>query len=180
MNSECPLYPPKDRTELAIYLKSMIQEVPSWIQSARFTPRGSDRGGHLPQKYASGVSLVVAAPTQDSTSVRYIHLGADLPMLCRPLAKKARRTPPAVHYTHHLAHASCDRQIADDETDRADGAGGADGCDFGGCDDGGGAPDAAGAADGVLKMLMGGIDGWILPDHQGITGCRKWNPKNYR
>ena len=53
-------------------------------------------------------------------------------MLCRPLAKKASRTPPAGHYTHHLAHASCDRQVADDATDSADGAGGVDGYDFGG------------------------------------------------
>lgn len=136
---------------------------------------------YAPQpKSTEAMLLVVAAPTQDSTSVRYLHLCADLPMLCRPLAKKASRTPPAVHYTHHLAHASCDCQIADDETDSADGAGGADGYDFGGGDDGGGSPDAAGAADAFLKMLTEGIDGWILPDHPGITGCRKWNPKNYR
>ena len=39
--------------------------------------------------------LVVAAPIQDTTSVRYLHVCADLPMLWWPLAKRASRTRPA-------------------------------------------------------------------------------------
>ena len=39
--------------------------------------------------------LVVAAPIQDTTSVRYLHVCADLPMLWWPLAKRASRNRPA-------------------------------------------------------------------------------------
>ena len=55
-------------------------------------------------------------------------------MVCRPLAKKASRTPPAARYTPHLAHASSDCQIAGDAADGVDGGGGAGGYDFGGGD----------------------------------------------
>ena len=39
--------------------------------------------------------LVVAAPIQDTTSVRYLHVCADFPMLWWPLAKRASRNRPA-------------------------------------------------------------------------------------
>ena len=118
-------------------------------------------------KSTEAMLLVVASPTQDSTSVRYLHLCADLPMLCRPLAKKASRTSPAVHSARHLGHASCDCQVADAEPDSVDGAGAVDGYDFGLGNAGGGSPDAAGAAEGFLRMLTEAIDGWSLPDHPG-------------
>ena len=88
-------------------------------------------------------------------------------MLCRPLAKKARRTPPAVHYTHHLAHAACICQFTTDEADSVDGGAGVGGYDFGGGDGGGGSPEAAGANDWFLKILTEAIDGWILPSNPG-------------
>ena len=113
------------------------------------------------------MQLVDAAPTQDSTPVRYLHLCADLRMLCWPLAMAASRTSPAVHYTHHLAHAACICQLTTDEADSVDGGAGVGGDDFGGGDGGGGSPEAAGANDGFLKMLTEAIDGWILPGNPG-------------
>ena len=50
--------PPEGLTGVVIYFKSRLRKHPKWIQSIRFTPSGSDRGGQLLQKYASGVSKI--------------------------------------------------------------------------------------------------------------------------